>query len=194
MNIPITSGNTTAEQAHNALVSQSKASRPMAGTGTRVTRSAYGTVFNGNATPKVRGTKFIQYQITALSSKNYVTAQRLDGSGNLSGSDEYIGKSITGQMPDSDVKDTYTISYVYIDDNNRTANAALLGTEIQVCHPRYQVGDIILVAQLADGMLVQKNPDDVEPLNGGDQSQVILYEMSPDRKWCAAPENYTAPS
>lgn len=195
MDIPITLGNSTAEQAHNRLVRQAKSAVPMAAKGTQVTRSQFGTSFIGNANPAVRSVKVLLYQITALTGQSYVTAQQMDGQGNLDGTDEYVAKSFTGQMPSGQTVDTYPITYSYTDDNNRTADAILLGSEVQVCHPRYTVGDLIAVIQINDGLVVPDpdNPGNFLPMNDPDGNQITLYEHSPERFWCAAPDDYTPP-
>lgn len=193
MDVPITLGKSNADQAHDRLARQAKASRPMTGTGTQVTRSTFGMVFNGNNNPVTRSVKIRLYQITILHNDNYVSAQQLDGDGNLNGTDEYIAKSFTGEVPSTDTIDTYAISYDYTDDNNRTANAVMLGTEVQVCHPRYTVGDIIAVVEIKDGFLVSDGEGGWTPLNDADGNQITLYELSPARFWCAAPDGYTPP-
>ena len=130
---------------------------------------------------KTQASKVVMYQITELEgTKDYIKAKRVDGSGNPSGAEEVIAKSLSARQPVTETIDTYEIDYTYTDDNNRVAVAVMLGTEVQVCHPRYKVGDNIAVVKIDNPQIVSTKIVD-------------LYEISPARFWCAAPDGFTPP-
>jgi hypothetical protein len=121
---------------------------------------------------------------------DFTVTNNIPGDPSLSQSEVLVSKSLTARMYEGETIDGFPITYTYTDENNRTAVATMLGTEIQVCHPRYQLGDFIIMARLNNYSGV-----DSEGNLGNDAmvGEIKYYELSPDRKWAAAPDGYTAP-
>jgi len=191
------SGNLEEVRYHQRLLIAIKKLVPKAGPGMLISERADGMYIelNGLNSPNGSGTKVYFYQITSLVSDDYFMAAALNGSGNIVGAPVPVAKSITGQMPDSEIDDTYTIEYTYTDDNNRTASAALIGSEVQVCHPRYKVGDLVAVVVTSSPVLSVPSPGTGPvPIVQGTGSTISLYEISPARFWCAGADDFTPPA
>jgi hypothetical protein len=164
------------------LVDCCKRSVPKAGVGLMAMDSKDGIILTANVGNGAGVPVRVElYKITTLKNDDYFMAKKVDSSGNAAGGEVAIAKSLTGRKPSTETIDTFEIDYTYSDDNNRTADATMLGSEVQVCHPRYQVDDEIFVVT-TQGTGVKKNG-----------SALFLYEISPARFWCAAPDGYTPP-
>ena len=189
------SGSSNEASFMRKLVDACKRSVPKAGPGILAQESSDGIHLQVNLpNAGTNGTKAWIYQITSLVSDDYVMAQLIDSAGNPTGGNVAVAKSVTGQMNDGATIDTYLITYAYTDDNNRVATAALLGTEVQVMHPRYQVNDLMVVIQLSVPMMeLTDDGTDVMPVLDGNGNTIQLYEISPARIWCAAPDGFTPP-
>lgn len=192
---PLTPGGTKADVAYNNLVHYVRALRPMRGNGTQTTFSSSGVVRRASPQAPSRGLSLYMYRITSLHGGNFFGAMLFDqsqyaepsdfvvngggaggiaGDPSLSGGEIIVAKSINGQQVNTAVIDGYNITYTSSGENLRFAEADSLGSEWQVCHPRYTVGDYVVVSKLQNYVNVLDN-------NG----QPFQYmEMSPLREWC----------
>lgn len=177
------SGTSNEASFFRRFVDSCKRSTPKAGLGLKATETKDGIILSvdqswGGGVP----IKVDLYEITTLANADYFKAKLVNSSGDATGAEIVVAKSLTGRKPATETIDTFEINYTYSGENDRTASADMLGTEIQVCHPRYTVGDKIVVVAMSN--------TDVK--NGG--SAVRYYELSPCRYWCAAPDGYTPPA
>ncbi len=109
------------------------------------------------------------------------------------GAEFKVARCLTGRMPEEETIDGEVIAYVYptgyippdqtisMLDNFRTAFST--GSEYQVVHPRYTVGDLVVVLRVPSGTGIS---DQSEP--GNDDSnlhgnQLRYLEMLPARFW-----------
>ncbi len=90
------------------------------------------------------------FQITAIGTGDYFTAQTWDGT-TLGGVDFFIAKKIDfRESLVSEVVDGVTITHTYSDDNNRTSSDGV-STQDEVCWPRFAVGAEVQAALCANG-------------------------------------------
>ena len=175
------SGTSSEASFMRRIIDCCKRSVPKAGVGLMATETKDGIIFTANVGSGVGvPVKVDLYQLTTLKNDDYFMAKKVDSAGNPTGSEVAIAKSLTGRRPDKETIDTYEIDYSAYDDNNRIAASPMLGSEYQVIHPRYQVGDNVLVVSTNSG--VKKTG-----------SSVPLYELSPARFWCSVPDGFTPP-
>lgn len=189
------------EQAHDRVVEYLKSLRPMRGAGTHTQHTAFGVVRQSAAAIQARRTDLFFGRITALYNADYFGAMLYDdaqydpakdfvethstaGDPSLSQQEFLVAKNLTGRMVPAATIDTYEIEYTYDGENDRNAVATMLGSEQQVCHPRYQLGDFIILTKVQNGAGAED----------GRHQTIYYYEISPARFWCARPQDYTPPS
>lgn len=186
------------------MVDYVRSLRPMRGDGTRTQHTPFGVVRQSAAAVKARRTDLFLAMITKLYNKDYVGAMVYDdtlysidtdfvlnggddaaiaGDPSLSHDELITAKCVTGRKPISDNIDGFDINYTYDGENSRTAAADMLGSETQVCHPRYTVGDLIILVKVQNGTGIRDSA----------AQEILYYELQPGRYWCSAPDNYTPP-
>lgn len=122
------------------------------------------------------------YVIKTLSSANYYLANTYDGT-NIGTQDFYIAKPKRLRDIASEVIDGTSISYSFVDDNNRTANDGT-NTEDQVAYPRFKEHGTTSGAHSPNTLSIVAAHC---PVNGTNVSvggvPVFLEEFLPSRVW-----------